>query len=287
MERFFVEHHVLQDRDSDELNGRVNSDSEASDTDEEITSRVRSVADPTGPWTQKPTDAEEWGRAQRRRGTPNRHFQSQHTGPKGVINDYKAHKRHAKQERERKERERHEVLLRIAKGATAEEPGDDDSDDCDCCDDLVDAAFLQQYQQMRIAQLQAAAQRRCVELLRPPSRRQQFGSLEHIEPEKFLELTTDVEPAQLLLVHLSHPANYACGLVNQHFATLAAAHPHVHFVSMVATDADETFGIQDLPAILVYQGSTLQDTIVHLSRALDGEFTLERLSQLLTERLEL
>lgn len=86
MEKFFLRHNVLQDRDSDELGGRVNSDSEArcvvprlalrggkesdvclldlvccSDDEEEITERVHSVADPTGPWRQKAVDGETWG----------------------------------------------------------------------------------------------------------------------------------------------------------------------------------------------------------------------------------
>ena len=118
MENFFLQHNVLKDRDADELGGRVNSDSEArcagvfyiaifvdsngldsdSDPEEEISERVHSVCDPTGPWAQKPVAGGDWGRSQSRFGVPKRHFESSHTGPKGVIKDYKAHKRQLKQE---------------------------------------------------------------------------------------------------------------------------------------------------------------------------------------------
>ncbi|KAF4322527.1 hypothetical protein BBO99_00002940 [Phytophthora kernoviae] len=99
MERFFLEHNVMKDRDSDELGGRVNSDSEASDDEEEITDQVHSVADPTGPWAQKAVNGETWGKPTRGyHGGKARNFSSANTGPKGVINDYKAHKRYQKEE---------------------------------------------------------------------------------------------------------------------------------------------------------------------------------------------
>jgi hypothetical protein len=46
-----------------------------------------------------------------------RNFQnSSHTGPKGVLNDYKAHKRGKAEERKRNEGYRAAVLARVAKG---------------------------------------------------------------------------------------------------------------------------------------------------------------------------
>ena len=56
-----------------------------------------SVADPTGPWRQRPVNGETWGKPTRTF-CGGRDFASAHTGPKGVINDYKAHKRAQKQE---------------------------------------------------------------------------------------------------------------------------------------------------------------------------------------------
>lgn len=125
MESFFLQHSVQRDRDLDELDGRrINSDSEArcvgsvpcvrhtasrlrscagarrSDAEEEITDHVRSVADPTGPWRQAPVGRDSgWGQPKLRvGGRAPREFSSAHTGPKGVISDYKAHKHHQRQE---------------------------------------------------------------------------------------------------------------------------------------------------------------------------------------------
>jgi hypothetical protein len=60
---------------------------------------VHSVHDPTAPWKEKPVNGETWGKPTRGyHGGKYRDFASANTGPKGVINDYKAHKRYQKQE---------------------------------------------------------------------------------------------------------------------------------------------------------------------------------------------
>lgn len=148
----------------------------------EISEQVHSVHDPTGPWRQTPVASDSaWGQPGKRTGGgKQRDFRSQFTGPKGVLNDYKAHKRSVRDERARKEQERRDVLSRIATGVTAinissksksysdnQTPGGccDDGSDCECYDDdddadLVDASFLQQYQQQRLREIQDAIKRR-------------------------------------------------------------------------------------------------------------------------------
>ncbi|RLN73055.1 hypothetical protein BBJ28_00012769 [Nothophytophthora sp. Chile5] len=326
MERFFLEHHVQQDRDADEVGGRVNSDSEASD-EEEITDRVHSVADPTGPWAQKPVTSGNWGQPTRGLGgAKGRNFASAHTGPKGVINDYKAHKRYQKQEVRFLGCLRQAVLNRIAKGVTvsarpsAQDPtalvdcecnGDSDCE-CDDCD-LVDDAFLAQYAEMRTQQMQGAAKARKV-----------FGEFEYLSPEQFVELTSASSDTQSqnsnILVHLYHPENYACGLLNTQLELLAKKLIHVKvrhgfhgwsctfwrsrvrnltvavayccalmlkFAAMVAKDADASIAMADLPVMLVFRGQQQQEAIVDVVRQLDGEFTLERVEAFVREQLGL
>ncbi|KAK1940504.1 Phosducin-like protein [Phytophthora citrophthora] len=276
--------YVLRDRDSDELGGRVNSDSEASEDEEEITDRVHSVADPTGPWKQKPVDGDTWGRPTRGySGRKPRDFASANTGPKGVINDYKAHKRYQKQERMRKEAERQAVLNRIAKGATVVSgPGQtqldcecDGDSDCECDEDLLDSEFLAQYAENRVKQMQAAARNRKV-----------FGELEYITPERFVELTSTTDSRDLMLIHLYHPDNYACGLLNTQLELLAQKLIHVKFAALVAKEADASIELSDLPVVLIFRGQQ-QETIVDVARRLDGEFTLERVETLVNEQLGL
>lgn len=287
MENFFLQHSVLRDRDSDELGGRVNSDSEASDDEEEITDRVHSVADPTGPWKQKAVDGDTWGRPTRGfSGRKPRDFASANTGPKGVLNDYKAHKRYQKQERLRKEAERQAVLNRIAKGAT--DPGSgqtqtgsqmdcecDGDSDCECDDDLLDSEFLAQYAENRVKQMQEAARNRKV-----------YGELEYITPESFVRLSSTTDSRALMLVHLYHPDNYACGLLNTQLELLARKLVHVKFAALVAKEADASIELADLPVVLIFRGPQ-QETIVDFASRLDGEFTLERVETFVSEQLGL
>lgn len=42
-----------------------------------------------------------------------------------------------------------------------------------------------------------------------------------------MQLTDDAEPQRVLFVHLFHPENYACGLLNAHLAHVATEIPHV------------------------------------------------------------
>lgn len=247
MERFFTQHSVLRDRDPDELSGHVRSDSEASDSDEDAPSRVHSVHDPSGPWRQRAVAADSaWGQPGRRRSGKPRDFQSHFTGPKGVLSDYKAHKRSVRDERKRHELERRTVLTRIAKGAIAATLASNQRDnvseasgscsgcdsDCECSgnddddDGLVDAAFLLRYQQQRVQEMAAAA----------AVRHQAFGTLAFVTPAEFVDLVDSdaaAESHRVLLVHLFHPASDACALLNKQLAHVAQQLPHVQVRSFV------------------------------------------------------
>ncbi|TDH72587.1 hypothetical protein CCR75_001000 [Bremia lactucae] len=317
MESFFLQHSVLRDRDSDELGGSANSDSEASialllmpssrliacsSDGTDVTDQVVSVADPTGPWTQKAVDSETWGKPIRRVSKA-RDFVSANTGPKGVMNDFKAHKRYQKQEVSSKARENQErqglivrlreeahrvaVLNRITKGATiASSPTtrdptaffkSDGSSTFECDDnDFLDEALYAQYTERRVKQMQEAARIRKV-----------YGELEYVSPTRFLELTLRQDNSVCesnLFVHLYHPENYACGLLNMQLELLARKFVHVKFLAMIAKEADSSIEMADLPVLLVYRGQH-QEVIVDVARRLDGQFTLQRLEALANEFL--
>lgn len=54
---------------------------------------------------------------------------------------------------------------------------------------------------------------------------------------------------------------------------------------MVAKDADDSIAIHDLPVLLIYRGKQLDDTVVSVTKELDGEFTLERVRKFIDERV--
>lgn len=58
-------------------------------------------------------------------------------------------------------------------------------------------------------------------------RRKQYGTLEFISPEQFVQLTDAAEPQRVLFVHLFHPENYACSLLNAHLGRVATEIPHI------------------------------------------------------------
>lgn len=58
------------------------------------------------------------------------------------------------------------------------------------------------------------------------------------------------------------------------------------FAAMVAEDADVSITKSDLPVLLVYRGARLDETVVGVTRALDGEFTAARVLAFIQERLE-
>ncbi|CAI5736979.1 unnamed protein product [Peronospora destructor] len=293
MESFFLQHNVLRDRDPDEVGGRINSDSEASDDQEEWTNQVDSVADPTGPWRQKPVNGETWGKPTRRfRGGKGRDFASTHTGPKGVINDYKAHKRYRKEKRLEEQEKCQAVLNRITKAAIV--PFDpstgrnltahfececDEGPDCECDNsDMEDDTFLVQYAEMRVKQMQQVARSRKV-----------YGDFEYITPEQFVALTSNTgsNAGSSMLVHLYHPENYACGLLNTQLELLARKLVHVKFAAMMAKEADASIEVADLPVVLIFRNKQQQEAVVDVTHRLDGEFTFDRVEAFVSEQLEL
>ena len=97
---------------------------------------------------------------------------------------------------------------------------DDQGSDCDNSDnsDMEDDTFLVQYAEMRVKQMQQAARIRKI-----------YGDLEYITPEQFVTLTstTENDAGSSMLVHLYHPENYACGLLNTQLELLARKLVHV------------------------------------------------------------
>lgn len=129
------------------------------------------------------------------------------------------------------------ILNRIAKGVTVISDatqshtggqGDDsDSDD----DELIDDAFLQQYQRQRIAQMQSITQTRPV-----------FGQLEYLSPEQFVDMTDKAENNVVQCIHLYDPESYPCTLLNTHLTQIAQQRPHTKVSSQSVWACDSGDG---------------------------------------------
>lgn len=57
--------------------------------------------------------------------------------------------------------------------------------------------------------------------------RRQFGSLKYISPIDFVDSINAAKEGEIALVHLYHPDNYACELINNHLERIANLHPKI------------------------------------------------------------
>ncbi|KAF0689145.1 Aste57867_19417 [Aphanomyces stellatus] len=214
MDDFFLRHDVYKDREADELGGKVNSDSEASDDDESLPA---SVHDPYGPWQEQQNVSKQGKRRQFKKST--------FTGPKGVLTDYKAYKKSKAEERHQDAAVREAVLARIAKGHVEPQahvanannaPGENDRDsDDDLLDEFEDDAVLQNYCAKRVAEIKSAVN----------SGAPTYGSLTYATAFQFVDFVDDADPRTCVVVHMSDENNYMCAAVNQILEGLSREYP--------------------------------------------------------------
>lgn len=55
---------------------------------------------------------------------------------------------------------------------------------------------------------------------------------------------------------------------------------------MIAKQADPSIVVSDLPVLMVYRGSTLLETVVHVAQALSNEFTSESVEVLVRAQID-
>ncbi|EQC37959.1 hypothetical protein SDRG_04976 [Saprolegnia diclina VS20] len=269
MDDFFLRHDVYKDRDADELGGKVNSDSEASD---EEPSLPASAADPTGPWSQ----AKYARQGKRRTFTP-----ATHTGPKGVLTDYRAYKQAKAAERRQNEAVRTAVMNRIAKGHTvpavaANNPtGLSDNDSDADLSDLSDDEMMKEYCAKRMLEMTMAER----------DGRPAFGTLQYSDPFGFVD-TVDAADARVhVIVHMCDERNQVCVAINHCLEQLCLAYVHTQFLVVDAKQADATFDASDLPIFMVYKGGAQVESLVHVFKQLQGTISTERLASLLSPYL--
>ncbi|KAG9407349.1 hypothetical protein AC1031_002079 [Aphanomyces cochlioides] len=272
MDDFFLRHDVYKDRDPDELNGKVNSDSEASDTEESLPA---SVHDPFGPWQEQSLT---------KQGKRRNFKKSTFTGPKGVLTDYKAYKKAKAQERAQDEAVRQAVLTRIARGyvdpsqstttETVPQEEAQDSDD-EFLNELEDDTVLQSYCAKRIEEIKSTINAGA------PS----FGSIKYCSPFEFVDVIDSADPRTCILVHMSDEHNYVCTAVNQCLQQLCAEYPLLQVLVVQRGEVEATIRADDVPIFMLYRSGQQLDTILDVYNKLQGEVMVERLVQLLAEYL--
>ncbi|KAM7540736.1 hypothetical protein Aperf_G00000040704 [Anoplocephala perfoliata] len=204
-----------------------------------------------------------------------------HTGPKGVIADYKQY-RALKEEQDKL---RSEMAMQLAKKCAltsrpysadqvAEEQEQKLKEMFEGLMDDADDAFLAQYRQRRLAEMQSA-------LDSLPT----YSQIYELNASNFVS-EIDKEPPQVtVIVHIYGEGNVACKSTDEAFHYLCKAYPHAKFCRIRASTAflSRNFIANGVPAILVYKNKELIGNLISISKELDDYFTPEELETYLFE----
>ena len=192
------------------------------------------------------------------------------TGPKGVIEDARQARAKAQLQRQadvtlraEQMRSKHGGVPRIDAAEFDEEEDEEEEGD--------DA--FRKYRQQRLEQLQRAAQVR--------SYLPTFGELKDLSIDGYLTCVEGGHPETFVVVHLYEAHLPACVRLNFRLQELAAKFDQVCFGSMVASEAKEGMGTEDLPALVAYRGGEYLESELRVHETIGDELPLAALQDLI------
>jgi hypothetical protein len=294
LDDFFLKHSLLKEKEDDEVgpNARpTNSDSEASD-DEGVT--LASAGDPAGPWARNSDIPEPLRRAAMAEYQRTQWERGNQTGVKGVIADYKEHKREARYAAEVAELERKETLRRMCYGATysgasysaaaaaAAVVKQRDADGSDA-DDEDEDGFMQNYRAQRLAQLKEGGDVGGCSSANVARATCMFGEVKEVDKFQMVAEVDEESTGVAIVVHLYEEFVPGCRVTNKLLEPLARKHPHVKFLRIRSTEANEDFDHVALPALLIYMDGELQNSLMRITDDIGEDFPLASLEALLVE----
>lgn len=189
------------------------------------------------------------------------------TGGKGVLADYNEAKKITRRRNETKVLKQREAWKRA--GGAAGIPGtrvekgnkvEEDEDEEDQEDD-----FFEKYRRERLLQLSSVAGL------------PQFGKLLPVTKFEFVDYVDQANSKTFVVIHLYEDYLIRCERMNHILKVLAERYPHVMFLKLRATEADQTLSHSVLPAFLVYKAGQLTgDASINAS---ESEFQNEKFSE--------
>ncbi|EUB64551.1 Phosducin-like protein [Echinococcus granulosus] len=202
------------------------------------------------------------------------------TGPKGVIADYKQYRKL----KDEQEKLKSEVSLQVAKKCaltsrpySADQSAKEEEQQLkEMLEGLMDDddAFLAQYRQKRLAEMQGALKSLPI-----------YARVYELNTGNFVS-EIDKEPAEVtVIVHIYEEGNPACKSTNEAFECLCKAYPHSKFCKIRASTAflSRNFVANGVPAILVYKNKEMIGNLISISKELDDYFPPEELETYLFE----
>ncbi|KAK9761287.1 hypothetical protein K7432_013928 [Basidiobolus ranarum] len=203
---------------------------------------------------------------------PSKLMQAMHngpqTGPKGVMADYRQHR---KIEGEKEEKKLVEFMNKLNWASSqAPEPTKDEESDIDSDDE-----FFQSYRESRIRQIHTR------------SSKPRFGTVQRIGSDGYIE-AIDAEASNIpVVIHLYDNRFLECKRMNECLDRIAARYVHAKFLKIPSVEADPDFDPIALPAILAYKNGTLVANLIRVTEELGDRFDEEAVEALLVKNLVL
>ncbi|KAH9271499.1 hypothetical protein BASA83_006354 [Batrachochytrium salamandrivorans] len=205
------------------------------------------------------------------------------TGPKGVVNDYKFHKRQelarvASRQQTNVKKWSDRALssgwlqrqIRSERGGASQATADtassyrstaqnsDEISDEDLDELEFDDTYIKEYRSRRILELQAQS-------VRP-----RFCSVQDLQLDDYVDAIDNEDPSVTVAIHLYKSTHEPCRRVNTFLDRLAIAYPTIKFAKIISTVADAAFDDVALPALLIYEAGSLTHTLLRITDDVPG-----------------
>mmetsp|Transcript_17052 Transcript_17052/g.25213 ORF Transcript_17052/g.25213 Transcript_17052/m.25213 type:complete len:262 (-) Transcript_17052:29-814(-) len=199
------------------------------------------------------------------------------TGVKGVIADYKSHRKKQIANEEIEKQINDGVLRDILYGKicknetsnTLQKSLKNDGSDDEYESESEEA--MMRYRSQRILEIQKQFPDEI------------FGEVTEATDENFIEEVDGVNPKSFVVVHLHEPYLRSCQRLNSIFETLAKEKPHTKFIKMLSSYAggEEGYDPVALPTLTVYKNKNVVLCLTRITEIIGEEFTKSDVESLL------
>eukprot|EP00619_Florenciella_sp_RCC1007_P010333 CAMPEP_0205909152 /NCGR_PEP_ID=MMETSP1325-20131115/3679_1 /ASSEMBLY_ACC=CAM_ASM_000708 /TAXON_ID=236786 /ORGANISM="Florenciella sp., Strain RCC1007" /LENGTH=364 /DNA_ID=CAMNT_0053275423 /DNA_START=109 /DNA_END=1203 /DNA_ORIENTATION=+ len=205
------------------------------------------------------------------------------TGPKGVLNDYKEHKRIEAHNRQVDKMHREAVLHRMAYGATAQntlslaqealdaEVAKAEAEAQEEAEAEAEEDFLKSFREARIRELQSA------------STQPVFGNIYEVTAHEYADAIDRCDPRVYVVVHIYEDFVKECGRMNRCMEELARSYTNVKFVRLRSSESPSPFDPVTLPTLCVYKAGDICNSFVRIQDTVGSNFSSDDIEWMLNQ----
>ncbi|XP_039176551.1 phosducin isoform X1 [Crotalus tigris] len=208
-----------------------------------------------------------------------------HTGPKGVINDWRKFKLESQDEDHLPPSKRELLIRQISSPYKCQS-----RDHRDTREKVSRKMSVQEYELLNVEEDEDCLQQYRKSCMKNMHERLSFaprhGYLSDLQDGKeFLEAVEKEHKATTVIVHIYEDDIKECEALNSSLTSLAVEYSTVKFCKLKAanTGAGDRFSSDVLPTILVYKGGELVSNFISVTDQLNGEFSAKDVETFLNE----